>query len=140
MKKLLLTLLALSTLLIAACGDREAYRAHRAERSKPKVVVMQEMVMLQRKPFPPIHILADGQMRIDDIRIPTDDAQRALLQQAYVKLHILRQNTLTNGDASKRAEKISAPGELVIFGPELLAAVPELRDYHECFGNLVAER
>lgn len=140
MKKLLLILIALSTLLIAACGDRDAYRAHRAERNKPKVVAMEDMVLLMRRPYPQIHILADGNMRIDDIRIPTDEQQRALLMQAYVKLQILRQNTLTEGNSNKRAQKISAPADLVIFPAELIQAVPQLRDYTECFDNLVAER
>lgn len=140
MKKLLLVLIALSTLLIAACGDRDAYRAHRAERNKPKVVAMEDMVLLMRRPYPQIHILADGNMRIDDIRIPTDEQQRALLMQAYVKLQILRQNTLTDGDPSKRAQKMPAPVGMVIFPDELIAAVPQLRDYTECFDNLVAER
>lgn len=140
MKKLLLILIAFSTLLIAACGDREAYRAHRAERSKPRVVAMDNMVMLMRRPYPQIHILADGNMRIDDIGIPTDEHQRALLQQAYVKMQILRQNTLTSDTSTVRAPKIQAPANLDIFPAELIAAVPELRDYTECFGNLVAER
>lgn len=140
MKKLLLVLIALSTLLLAACGDREAYRAHRAERSKPKVVAMQDMVMLMRRPYPQIHILADGNLRIDDIAIPTDAQQRALLQQAYVKMQILRQNTLTTDTAGQRAVKIDKPASLDVFPAELVAAVPELRDYTECFDNLVAER
>ena len=140
MKKLLLVLIALSTLLIAACGDRDAYRAHRAERNKPKVVAMEDMVLLMRRPYPQIHILADGNMRIDDIRIPTDEQQRALLMQAYVKLQILRQNTLTTDTSNARAPKIAKPDNLEIFPAELIAAVPELRDYTECFDNLVAER
>lgn len=140
MKKLLLILIALSTLLLAACGDREAYRAHRMERNKPRVVAMDHSVMLMRRPYPQIHILADGNMRIDDIGIPTDEHQRALLQEVFVKMQILRQNTLTTDTTQARAPKIQAPANLVIFPPELIAAVPELRDYTECFDNLVAER
>ena len=140
MKKLLLILIALSTLLLAACGDREAYRAHRLERNKPRVVAMDHSVMLMRRPYPQIHILADGNMRIDDIGIPTDEHQRALLQEVFVKMQILRQNTLTTDTTQARAPKIQAPANLVIFPPELIAAVPELRDYTECFHNLVAER
>ncbi len=140
MKKLLLTLIALSTLLLAACGDREAYRQHRAERNKPRVVAMEHAVMLMRRPYPQIHILADGNMRIDDIGIPTDPEQRALLQQVFVKMQILRQNTLTTDTSNARAPKIAKPDNLEIFPAELIAAVPELRDYTECFDNLVAER
>lgn len=140
MKKLLLILIALSTLLLAACGDREAYRAHRAERNKPRVVAMEHSVMLMRRPYPQIHILADGNLRIDDIGIPTDEHQRTLLRAVFVKMQILRQNTLTSDTTQARAPKIQAPANLVIFPPELIAAVPELRDYTECFDNLVAER
>lgn len=140
MKKLLLILIALSTLLLAACGDREAYRAHRAERNKPRVVAMEHSVMLMRRPYPQIHILADGNLRIDDIDIPTDEHQRTLLREVFVKMQILRQNTLTSDTTQARAPKIQAPANLVIFPPELIAAVPELRDYTECFDNLVAER
>ena len=46
----LLILIALSTLLLAACGDREAYRAHRAERNKPRVVAMEHSGQVQCHP------------------------------------------------------------------------------------------
>ena len=72
MKKLLLILIALSTLLLAACGDREAYRAHRAERNKPRVVAMEHSVMLMRRPYPQIHILADGNLRIYFLSVTTN--------------------------------------------------------------------
>lgn len=140
MKKLLSLLLALSFLLLAACGDREAYRQHRIERNKPKVVVMDHMVMLQRRPYPAIHILADGGLRIDDIRIPTTPDQEALLMQTYGMLQVVRQNTLAGGDPTRRAQPITAPPGFVPFPQALVDAVPELRDYTECFDNLIAER
>lgn len=139
MKKLLSLLLALSFLLLAACGDREQIRQHRLERNKPKVVVMADKLFIQRRPYPDIHVLADGNLRIDDIQIPTDPAQKALLMQSFGMLQVLRQNTLAN-DNGQRLQTITPPPGMQPFPPELVAAVPELRDYTECFSNLKAQR
>ena len=140
MKKLLFCLIALSTLLLVACGDREEIRQHRLERNKPKVVVMDEKVFVQRRPFPDIHILADGGLRIDDIRIPTTPEQQAQLMQTFGMLQVVRQNTLASDTSGERTPKIIAPDGFEPFPPALLEAVPELREYTECFANLKAGR
>ena len=140
MKKLLLVLIALSTLLLAACGDREQIRQHRLERNKPKVVVMSDKVFVQRRPYPDIHILADGGLRIDDIRIPTTPDQQAQLMQTFGMLQVVRQNTLSTDTSGERTPKIIAPDGFEPFPASLIEAVPELRDYTECFSNLKAGR
>ena len=68
MKKLLLALIACVTLL-AGCGDREKYAAHRAERSKPKTEVNAATVAIRRAPYPNLEIQPDGRLRVDDIEI-----------------------------------------------------------------------
>lgn len=140
MKKLLLCLLALSALLLVACGDREEIRQHRLERNRPKVVVMADTVFVQRRPYPDIHIQADGGLRIDDIRIPTTPAQQAQLQQTFGMLQVVRQNTLATDTTGERTPAITAPAGFDPFPPALLEAVPELREYRECFDNLRAGR
>lgn len=140
MKKLLLVLIAFSTLMLAACGDREEIRQHRLERNKPKVVVMEDKVFVQRRPYPDIHILADGGLRIDDIRIPTSPEQQAQLMQTFGMLQVVRQNTLASDTSGERTPTIAAPVGFDPFPPSLLEAVPELRDYTECFTNLKAGR
>jgi len=102
MNKLLLSLLLACIAAVAGCGDREQYTAHRAERSKPKMEVGANMVSVRRAPYPNLDILPDGRLRVDDIEIPLDEAQRALLRTSFVKLQILRQNTLTESTAPPR--------------------------------------
>lgn len=140
MKKFLLCLLALSTLLLAACGDREAFRQHRLERNRPKVMVSPDLVLVQRRPYPDIHILADGGLRIDEIRIPTRPDQQAMLAQTFGLLQVLRQNTLAGKPDGERLEPISVPAGMDPFPPALVEAVPELKDYTESFPNLRAQR
>lgn len=140
MKKLLFCLFSLSVLLLTACGDRQEIRQHRLERNKPKVVVMQEKVFVQRRPYPDIHILADGSLRIDDIRIPTTPAQQEQLMATFGMLQIVRQNTLATDTSGERTPRILPPPGFEPFPPSLLEIVPELRDYTECFSNLKALR
>jgi hypothetical protein len=140
MKKLLFVLFALFALLASGCSDPEQMRQHRAERSKPKVSVTSHAVMLRRAPYPPIQYGADGNLRIDDIGVPTTAQQRELLMASYGMLQVLRQNTLTAADNSKRAPAIEVPAHLHPFPPEMVQAIPQLKDYTECFDNLQAER
>ena len=113
MKKLLLLALVAFAVLATGC-DREKYAAHRSERSKPKTEVTTDRIAIRRAPFPNLDILPDGQLRVDDIEIPLKPEQRELLQTSFVKLQILRQNTLTDStapaDASGRTVPLEAAG------------------------------
>ncbi|WP_448143061.1 hypothetical protein [Stenotrophomonas bentonitica] len=140
MKKLYLLLLALFCL--AATGCDQEYRNHRAERSKPKITVSDGMVTVRRAPAPNIIVLPNGHMKIDEIEIPLDDSQHALLQQMFGQLQVLRQNTLTDApyDPDKRAVNIQVPPGMQPIPPDLVTRVPQFKDYTETFDNLMADR
>ncbi|KRG87879.1 hypothetical protein ABB34_02620 [Stenotrophomonas daejeonensis] len=148
MKKLLPVLLACATLL-SGCGDREKYAAHRAERSKPKTEVSAGMVAIRRAPYPNLTILPGGHLRVDDIEIPLKPAQQEVLQDSFVKLQILRQNTLTDAattdaattdGAGERSVPIQhAPGQPP-FPADLATGIPEFKEYGEALANLRAVR
>jgi len=140
MKKLYLLLLALFCL--AATGCDQEYRNHRAERGKPKITVSDGMVTVRRAPAPNIIVLPNGHMKIDEIDIPLDDSQHALLQQMFGQLQVLRQNTLTDApyDPDKRAVKIQVPPGMQPIPPDLVTRVPQFKDYTETFDNLMADR
>jgi len=143
MKKLLPVLFACATLL-GGCGDREKYAAHRAERSKPKTEVSADMVAIRRAPYPNLTILPGGHLRVDDIEIPLKPAQQEVLQESFVKLQILRQNTLTDAATSdgtgERSVPIQpAPGQLP-FPADLATDIPEFKEYGEALANLRAVR
>ena len=139
MKKLLLLLLATVLGLIAGC-DREKYAQHRSERSKPYVAVTEHSVMVRRAPYPNLEILADGGLRVDDIAIPLKDEQREVLKTSFVKLQILRQNTLTDAPGTGHYAQIVVPEDVTAFPPNLPELVPEFKRYGEALGNLRAER
>jgi len=143
MKKLLPVLFACATLL-GGCGDREKYAAHRAERSKPKTEVSADMVAIRRAPYPNLTILPGGHLRVDDIEIPLKPAQQEVLQDSFVKLQILRQNTLTDAATSDGAGERSvpiqpAPGQPP-FPADLATGIPEFKEYGEALANLRAVR
>jgi hypothetical protein len=140
MKKLYLLLLALFCL--AATGCDQEYRNHRVERSKPKITVSDGMVTVRRAPAPNIIVLPNGHMKIDEIEIPLDDSQHALLQQMFGQLQVLRQNTLTDApyDPDKRAVKIQVLPGMQPIPPDLVTRVPQFKDYTETFDNLMADR
>lgn len=140
MKKLYILLLALFCLAAAGC-DQE-YRNHRAERSKPKITVSDGMVTVRRAPAPNIIVLPNGHMKVDEIEIPLDASQQALLQQMFGKLQVLRQNTLTDApyDPDKRAVKIQVPPGMQPIPPDLVTRIPQFKDYTETFDNLMADR
>ena len=143
MKKLLPILFACATLL-GGCGDREKYAAHRAERSKPKTEVSADMVAIRRAPYPNLTILPGGHLRVDDIEIPLKPAQQEMLQDSFVKLQILRQNTLTDAATSDGAGERSvpiqpAPGQPP-FPTDLATGIPEFKEYGEALANLRAVR
>ncbi len=142
MKKLLLVVLALASLLVAACGDREAYRTHRAERSKPKVAVGENSLIIRRAPYPNIMVLPDGSMKIDEIGIPIKEQQQRMLQESFVKLQILRQNTLAAPDAdpTRHSLPITVPPGVQPFPDDLVQQIPEFKDYTEALDNYRAER
>ena len=141
MKKLLLLVLVALVTLVAGC-DREKYAAHRSERSKPKMEVGTDRVAIRRAPYPNLDILPDGRLRVDDIEIPLDEAQRAMLQTSFVKLQILRQNTLTESAATtpangarERAISIAVPPGQEIFPADLAQRIPEFKEYSEALAN-----
>jgi hypothetical protein len=139
MNKLLLSLLLACIATVAGCGDREQYTAHRAERSKPKMEVGANVVSVRRAPYPNLDILPDGRLRVDDIEIPLDDGQRELLRTSFVKLQILRQNTLTESsapaDASRRTIPLDVPAGQTPFPPDLAERIPEFKQYSEALAN-----
>jgi hypothetical protein len=140
MKKLCLLLFALFCL--AATGCDQEYRNHRAERGKPKITVSDGMVTVRRAPAPNIIVLPNGHMKIDEIEIPLDADQQALLQQMFGKLQVLRQNTLTDAphDPDRRAVKIQVPPGMQPIPPDLTTRIPQFKDYTETFDNLMADR
>ena len=138
MNKLLLSVLLACVAATAGCGDREQYAAHRAERSKPKMEVGAAMVSVRRAPYPNLDILPDGRLRVDDIEIPLDEGQRELLKTSFVRLQILRQNTLTDStapDASGRTVPLDVPAGETPFPPDLAQRIPEFKDYAEALAN-----
>ncbi|MCL7713605.1 hypothetical protein [Stenotrophomonas mori] len=144
MKNLLLPVLLACATLASGCGDREHYAAHRAERSRPKMEVDSGMVSIRRAPYPNLDILPDGRLRVDDIEIPLDAEQRGLLQTSFVKLQILRQNTLTDTtavpDASGRTVPLQVPAGTRPFPPDLAERIPEFKEYSEALANPRARR
>lgn len=138
MKKLLLLALVALLGLIAGC-DREKYAAHRTDRSKPKVAIGDNTVMVRRMPYPSLEILPDGGLRVDDIAVPVNERQRELLRNSFVQLQILRQNTITDSTSEKRSKPVSVPPNMQPFPPELIEQVPEFKEYGEALGNLRAE-
>ena len=140
MKKLSLLLFAQFCLVATGC-DQE-YRNHRAERSKPKITVSDGMVTVRRAPAPNIIILPNGHMKIDEIEIPLNEEQQAMLQGMFGQLQVLRQNTLTDAppDPAKRSVKIQVPDGMQPIPPDLTTKIPEFKDYTETFGNLQADR
>lgn len=140
MKKLCLLLFVLFCLATTGC-DQE-YRNHRAERSKPKITVSDGMLTVRRAPAPNIIVLPNGHMKIDEIEIPLDANQQALLQGMFGQLQVLRQNTLTDAppDPAKRSVKIQVPNGMQPIPPDLVKRIPEFKDYTETFDNLQADR
>ena len=143
MKKLLLALIACVTLL-AGCGDREKYAAHRAERSKPKTEVNAATVAIRRAPYPNLEIQPEGRLRVDDIEIPLKPEQRALLQDSFARLQVLRQNTLTDAattdSAEKRSVPIQVPAGQPVFPADIAERIPEFKEYGEALANPRAVR
>jgi hypothetical protein len=140
MKKLFLLLTALLCLGLVGC-DQE-YRNHRAERGKPKISVSEGMVTVRRPPAPNIIILADGTMKMDEIQIPLDDGQKQMLQTMFGKLQVLRQNTLVAAPADPNMQpvKIQPPEGMEVIPTDMIQRIPELMDYTDTFGNIVAYR
>jgi hypothetical protein len=140
MKKLCLLLFALFCL--AATGCDQEYRNHRAERSKPKITVSDGMVTVRRAPAPNIIVLPNGHMKVDEIEIPLDDGQQAMLQKMFGQLQVLRQNALVDAphDPDMRAVKIAVPPGMQPIPPDLVTRIPQFKNYTETFDNIVADR
>lgn len=138
MKKLLLLVLVAIATLTAGC-DRENYAAHRTERSKPKMEVGDNRIALRRAPYPNLDIQPDGGLRVDDIQIPLTPEQQQMLQIGFVKLQILRQNTLVDaapaGTASERTLPIVIPAGQEPFPADLAERIPEFKRYGEALAN-----
>ncbi len=142
MKKLLVLLPVLLLCLFAsACGGSQSPRESRAERSKPRVAIGGDTVMLRRPPAPNVSIAVDGTLRIDDIQLPLAAAQKQKLQQAFMQWQMLRQPLVLDGQltAEKRSLPVTPPPALQALQQELMQDIPELRAYKESFGNLRAE-
>ena len=140
MKKLFLLLAALLCLGLVGC-DKD-YRNHRAERGKPKISVSEGMVTVRRPPAPNIIVLGDGSMKVDEIQIPLDEAQKQMLQTMFGKLQVLRQNTLVAAPADPNMQplKIQPPEGMEVIPADLVQRIPEFKDYTDTFGNIVADR
>ena len=142
MNKLLLLILVAFATLATGC-DREKYAEHRSERSKPKTEVTLERIAIRRAPYPNLDILPDGRLRVDDIVIPLNAEQQELLHTSYVKLQILRQNTLVDADpalAQERTLPLQIPEGQSPFPPDLAQHIPEFKKYDEALANLRAVR
>jgi len=144
MKKLLLLVLVAIATLATGC-DREKYADHRAERSKPKAEVMSDRIAIRRAPYPNLDILPDGRLRVDDIEIPLTAEQREMLHTSFVKLQILRQNTLTDSaahgtDPGPRSLPIPLPPGQQVFPADIGQRIPEFKEYSEALANLRAIR
>ena len=142
MNKLLLLILVAFATLATGC-DRQKYAEHRSERSKPKTEVTLERIAIRRAPYPNLDILPDGRLRVDDIVIPLNAEQQELLHTSYVKLQILRQNTLVDADpalAQERSLPLQIPEGQSPFPPDLAQQIPEFEKYGEALANLRALR
>ncbi|WP_313273816.1 hypothetical protein [Stenotrophomonas sp.] len=142
MKKLLLLILVALATLATGC-DREKYAEHRSERSKPKTEVTLERIAIRRAPYPNLDILPDGRLRVDDIVIPLNAEQQALLQTSFVKLQIMRQNTLVDADPASAAERslpLQVPAGQRPFPADLAQHIHEFEKYDEALANLRAVR
>lgn len=141
MKKLLMLFLALACLMAAGC-DREKYASHRAERSKPKVSVGDNTLMIRRAPAPTILVMPDGSMKIDEIEIPLRPEQKQTLQTMFVQLQILRQNTLAEApaDPNMLPVKLKVPPGMQPIPADLPEQIHEFKDYTASLGNLEASR
>ena len=142
MNKLLLLILVAFATLATGC-DRQKYAEHRSERSKPKTEVTLERIAIRRAPYPNLDILPDGRLRVDDIVIPLNAEQQELLHTSYVKLQILRQNTLVDADpalAQERSLPLQIPEGQSPFPPDLAKQIPEFKEYDEALANLRALR
>ena len=144
MNKLLLSLLLACIAAVAGCGDREQYTAHRAERSKPKAEVSAEQVAIRRAPYPNLTVLPDGRLLVDDIEIPLKAEQRAVLQDSFARLQVLRQNTLTDAattdKAGERSVPIQVPTGQPVFPVDIAQRIPEFKEYGEALANPRAVR
>lgn len=139
MKPLLLCLSALLLCSLTACGKPSA---ERAERSKPRISISSEAILLRRAPAANAQITPDGVLRIDDIVLPQQEATRAKLQQLFGYLQLLRQQALTEAkpDPEYRAIRVSPTPQIERLSGDLLQAIPPLQPYRASFGNLQAER
>lgn len=134
--------LCLATLLLcmlAACGKPSS---ERAERSRPRVSISSDAVLLRRVPAANAQITPDGTLRIDDIVLPQQAPNRAKLQLLFGHLQMLRQQALAEAtpDPDYRAIPVRSTPEIDQLGSELLQAIPPLQPYRESLGNLQAER
>ena len=142
MKKLLSLILVVLATLATGC-DREKYAEHRSERSKPKTEVTLERIAIRRAPYPNLDILPDGRLRVDDIVIPLNAEQQALLQTSFVKLQIMRQNTLVDAAPASAAERslpLQVPAGQSPFPADLAQQIHEFEKYDEALANLRAVR
>jgi hypothetical protein len=142
MKKLLLLIIVALATVATGC-DRQKYADHRSERSKPKAEITDERIAIRRAPYPNLDILPDGRLRVDDIVIPLNAEQQEMLHTSFVKLQILRQNTLVDADpalAQERTLPLQIPEGQSPFPPDLAQQIPEFERYGEALANLRALR
>ncbi|EWS77249.1 hypothetical protein AF72_11780 [Xylella taiwanensis] len=136
-------LLILAMLALSACGQPATSRA---ERSKPRVEVTSQAVMLRRAPAANALILPDGTLKIDDIDLPQSPATRLKLQKLFGHLQMLRQQAMEITPPNNRPETmrnaltLSTTPEIDALKTELLHDIPSLQPYQESFSTLKASQ
>ncbi len=93
MNKIIALLLILTMLALSACNQSQS-TSSRAERSKPRLEVTSQVVMLRRAPAANALIMPDGTLKIDDVDLPQSPATRVKLQKLFGQLQMLRQHAL----------------------------------------------
>ena len=76
--------------------------------------------------------------------LPLKPEQRALLQDSFARLQVLRQNTLTDAattdSAEKRSVPIQVPAGQPVFPADIAERIPEFKEYGEALANPRAVR
>ncbi|AIC10023.1 hypothetical protein LZ757_05455 [Xylella fastidiosa subsp. morus] len=145
MNKIIALLLILTMLALSACNQSQS-TSSRAERSKPRLEVTSQVVMLRRAPAANALIMPDGTLKIDDVDLPQSPATRVKLQKLFGQLQMLRQHALgimsshTPPDTNTKpnALTLQTTPEIDALKTELLHDIPALQPYQESFSNLKA--
>ncbi|HHW4678403.1 MAG TPA: hypothetical protein ACQGQH_02775 [Xylella sp.] len=143
MNKIIPLLLILGLLGLSACNPSSSSRT---ERSRPRVEVTSQVVMLRRAPAANVLVFPNGTLKIDDIDLPQSPATRAKLQKLFGQLQILRQQaigiTTPNNTTERKQDGLTlrATPEINALKNELLHDIPSLQPYQESFNTLKASQ